>query len=178
MLALDMLEVAAGSSSSGGGSRSLLLSGSKDNSMRLWEVPSGRCLGEPFAVAFSSWLSASPRYQICQMHQHIHAVFCSSASVPAACRRGRGPHRCSECRCVLAAWSQVRRLRRRRQATEGDSDVLLLMIQSTPKLEHTIFAAWWAAHCVGCSFAHQDCPQHYSQQRILLTKASISGMPP
>lgn len=43
VLSLDALEV--GASSGGGDACTLLLSGSKDNSMRLWEAPSGRCLG-------------------------------------------------------------------------------------------------------------------------------------
>ena len=43
VLSLDALEV--GGSGGGGAARTLLLSGSKDNSMRLWEAPSGRCLG-------------------------------------------------------------------------------------------------------------------------------------
>lgn len=43
VLSLDALEV--GGSGGSGAPRTLLLSGSKDNSMRLWEAPSGRCLG-------------------------------------------------------------------------------------------------------------------------------------
>ena len=43
VLSLDALKVGAGSG--GGAARTLLLSGSKDNSMRLWEAASGRCLG-------------------------------------------------------------------------------------------------------------------------------------
>ncbi len=59
VLALDVLEgVAAGSGSGGSGTRTLLLSGAKDNSMRLWEVPGGRCLGESWMCIQGMWEGA------------------------------------------------------------------------------------------------------------------------
>ena len=63
VLTLDVLEVAA-AGDGGGGARTLLLSGSKDNSMRLWEAPSGRCLGEHICRRF--W-RAAVRPRGCQL---------------------------------------------------------------------------------------------------------------
>lgn len=60
VLTLDTLEVAA-EGNGGAPARTLLLSGSKDNSMRLWEAPSGRCLGE-INSKFSKLYQVAVRY--------------------------------------------------------------------------------------------------------------------